>query len=268
MDIYIELMRTTISDYKNILIGEEVVSSTQLVRKTKIHDFITSLKKAPKPENELFSVEYWDFGTFYSGRGFMFNPYALEQENRLIVTPILKAYSLKTQFENVLKADGYAITENKDEAQMIIKTQNLYYGNTKNVKKILPFIAKAINDSNYQEKKKIDDAKNTESLGNQISMASSMGNNNVAGALSGVAALDFTAKLLSGSGETDGYFISHISVRRTEKEDISIPNYMRLSSYGEVVHQTLCVPETMAFKSAQMFRTSIQNKLDEEKKLQ
>lgn len=268
MDIYIELMRTTISDYKNILIGEEVVSSTQLVRKTKIHDFITSLKKAPKPENELFSVEYWDFGTFYSGRGFMFNPYALEQENRLIVTPILKAYSLKTQFENVLKADGYAITENKDEAQMIINTQNLYYGNTKNVKKILPFIAKAINDSNYKEKKKINDEKNTEALGNQISMASSMGNNNVAGALAGVAALDFTAKLLSGSGETDGYFISNITVEREGKETFSIPNYMRLAKYAEIVNQTACIPEAKTFHSARMFLKSIQNKLDEEKKPQ
>jgi len=248
MDVFVALMRSSVATrYGN--------------------NFISSLHKAPKPENELFSIDYWKLSDFYYGRGFVFNPYVLESEKRLIVTPVIKEYSLKKHFVTVLKADGYTITENKDDAQMIINTQNLYYGNTKNVKKLLPFIAKAINDSNYKEKKKINDAKNTEALGNQISMASSMGNNNVAGALAGVAALDFAAKILDG-GDTDGYFISNITVEREGKETFSIPNYMRLAKYAEIVNQTACIPEAKTFQSARMFLKSIQNKLDEEKKPQ
>lgn len=241
MDVFVELMRSSYA--KN--------------------DFSTTLYKSPKPSNEQFSVDYWNLNMFYPGRGFVFDPFVLEKENRLIVKPVIEAYSLKKQFLNVLKAGGYTIVENKNDAQMLIKTQNLYYGTTSDLKNSLPIINKRLNKESKEHDGSKNLAKETESLTNQASVASDLGNNDIAKGMVGVAAANLVLNFLSSDGRYDGYFISAINVEYKGQEILNIPNFMKLDKTAEVYNQTLCVPESRAFKSSRMFLKSIENKLSE-----
>lgn len=268
MDVFVELMRSTVPEYKNEVISISKNTSTGITseaktKTTRIHKFILALRQAPLPENILYSREYWDLSQFYPGRGFVFDPFVLEKENRLIVKPIIEAYSLKKQFLNVLKAGGYTIVENKNDAQMLIKTQNLYYGTTSDLKNSLPIINKRLNKESKEHDSAKNLAKETESLTNQASVASDLGNNDIAKGMVGVAAANLVLNFLSSDGRYDGYFISAINVEYKGQEILNIPNFMKLDKTGEVYNQTLCVPESRAFKSSRMFLKSIENKLSE-----
>lgn len=241
MDVFVELMRSSYAT----------------------NNFSTTLLKAPKPSNNQYSIDYWNLNMFYPGRGFVFDPYALDQDNRLIVKPIIEAYSLKKQFLNVLKAGGYTVVENKNDAQMLISIQNLYYGTTSDLKNSLPIINKRLNKESKEQDGSKNLAKETESLTNQASVASDLGNNGIAKGMVGVAAANLVLNFFSSDGRYDGYFISSMNVEYKGKEILNIPNFMKLNETGEVYHQTLCVPESRAFKSSRMFLKSIENKLTE-----
>jgi len=241
MDVFVELMRSSYAT----------------------NNFSTTLLKAPKPSNNQYSIDYWNLNMFYPGRGFVFDPYALDQDNRLVVKPIIEAYSLKKQFLNVLKAGGYTVVENQKDAQMLITIQNLYYGTTSDLKKSLPIINKRLNKDSNQPPEVKNVAKETESLTNQASVASDLGNNNIAKGMVGVAAANLVLNFFSSDGRYDGYFISAINVEYKGQEILNIPNFMKLNETGEVYHQTLCIPESRTFKSSRMFLKSIENRLSE-----
>lgn len=211
--------------------------------------------------------DYWDFSLFYSGRGFVFDPYVLEKENRLVITPVIKLYSLKEQFETVLKAGGYTVVEEPTKAQMIISVESLYYGTTYNLKtKAFPIIKDHLqeqvkSDEQYRPKNL---TKETQSLIDQASMASSMGNGDAAKGFAGVAAANLVLNFLADDDKDNGYFISNATVKMNGQEIFKSPNYLKLADRILVQNQVLCLPQTRAFiKSSRMFLKSIDNKLSE-----
>lgn len=241
MDVFVELMRSTYD----------------------ANYFANSQSKAPMAKEKEYSIDYWRLNMFYPGRGVVFDPYALENENRLIVKPIIEAYSLKKHLINVLKAGGYSIVDKREDAQMLISVQNLYFGTTKDLQNSLPIINGRLNKETKQKESSKNIAKETESLTNQASLASDLGNNNLAKGMAGVAAANLVLNLFSSDGRYDGYFISSMHVEYKGKEILDIPNFMKLENSGEVLHQVLCVPESRAFKSSRMFLKSLENKLGE-----
>ncbi|KIM05694.1 MAG: hypothetical protein KU29_09735 [Sulfurovum sp. FS06-10] len=241
MDVFVELMRSTYD----------------------ANYFANSQSKAPMPKEKEYSIDYWRLNMFYPGRGVVFDPYALENENRLVVKPIIEAYSLKKHLINVLQAGGYSVVDKREDAQMLISVQNLYFGTTKDLQNSLPIINSRLNKESKQQESSKNLAKETESLTNQASLASDLGNNNLAKGMVGVAAANLVLNLFSSDGRYDGYFISSMRVEYKGKEILDIPNFMKLENSGEVLHQVLCVPESRAFKSSRMFLKSLENKLGE-----
>ena len=270
MDIFIELMRSTAPEYINEVVSSKITStglaSEIQTKTTRIHKFILALRQAPLPSNDLYSRDYWDFSLFYSGRGFVFNPYVLENENRLVITPVIKLYSLKEQFETVLKAGGYTVVDEPTKAQMIISVESLYYGTTYNLKtKALPIIKDHLQeqvkkDEQYRSKNL---TKETQSLTDQASMASSMGNADAAKGFAGVAAANLVLNFLADDDNDNGYFISNATVKMNGQGIFKSPNYLKLADRILVQNQVLCLPQTRAFMSSRMFLKSIDNKLSE-----
>ena len=241
MDIYIELMRST------------------LLRNDK---FDYSLYNAPDPINKLSSIHYWMLGMFYPGRGLVFNPYALENENRLIITPVIKLYSQKYHTEYALNSEGYTITDDVQKADMVIRVENLFYGTSKELKYASPQIKQYVNDATKTVDSSKNIAKETESLTNQASLASDLGNKDLAKGMVGVAAANLVLNILGGDGTNDGYFVSYFTVQMKGKEIIKSPNYVKLDKTS-VYNQTLCIAEAMALKSSRMLVKSIDEKLAE-----
>ncbi len=241
MDIFIELMRST------------------LLRNDK---FNYSLNGAPVPKNNLSSINYWMLGMFYPGRGLVFNPYALENENRLIITPIIKLYSQKNNIEYALNSEGYTITDDEQKADMVVRVENLFYGTSKELQYASPQIKQYVNDATKSVDSSKNLAKETESLTNQASLASDLGNKDLAKGMVGVAAANLVLNILGGDGNNDGYFVSYFTVQMKGKEIIKSPNYVKLDK-PLVYNQTLCIADVVTLKSSRMLVKSIDEKLAE-----
>lgn len=270
MDIFVELMRSTTQEYKHNLISTELVSTgvfaEQLKTKTEPNKFVLALHNAPKPKNELYSIDYWDFSLFYPGRGFVFDPYALENENRLVITPIIKLYTLKHHLLETFVTNGYNVVEDPQQAKMLVNIENLYYGTTYNLKtNTLPLVQEYVKDPAYKTKqyKAQNVTQETETLINQSSTASSMGKPDLAKGFAGVAAANLALNVLGGDEKQQGYFISYISVKMDNQEILRTPNYLKLSNSTEVFNQALCIPQIQALKSSKMFLKTIEDKLAE-----
>ncbi|WP_374543338.1 hypothetical protein [Flavobacterium sp.] len=271
LDIFIELMRSTTQEYKFNLVSTELIStgvfSEQRKTKTEPNKFILALHKAPKPTNEIYSIDYWDLSQFFPGRGFVFDPYALENENRLIVTPIIKLYSLKHQLLETLVANGYNVVDEPQKASLLISSETLYYGSTYNLKlnNTLTSIQQYVNDPAYKttQHKNKNVAQETGALVDQASTASSMGNTDLAKGFAGAAAANLVLNVLGGDEKQQGYFISYAVVKMDNKDILKTPNYLKLSDSTEVLNQTLCIPQIQALKSSKMFLKSIESKLTE-----
>ena len=235
MDIFIQLMRSTYKDQSG---------------------FIYDVVNTPKFSKNI-SNEDWDFDTYLPGRGFRYDPVALDDENRLIIIPRILDYSLKNQFLNVLMAEGYNIVEKKEDAQLLIKTSFLYYGTKVDGELAFDRIIKKQNKEIAQVKKD-DTAKETEHFANEAAWSSRAGNSNMAKGFVGIGAINIASKFLEGN-KYDGYLVSYADISLNGKEILADTDYNKADA-NKIASPNYCEAELFSFSSARRFMFSYNQK--------